>query len=90
MTSTPKRGSMNRTIRRKNKRLTSEADSGCNPRAAIHLFCMECVGNCAAEVEACSSTQCFLWKYRSDTADVLSETDPFIDEALTGLLGDLC
>ena len=49
-------------IRAKYPVLASRAERG--PKAAIRLFCIECMGGSKADAKACATTGCFLWPHR--------------------------
>jgi len=50
-------------IREKHPVMARQAASG-SRRAAIRLFCLDCMGGSPAEVERCGSFECPLWPYR--------------------------
>ena len=37
--------------------------AGNGKRAAIELFCLECISGSAKEAKQCESTGCFLWRH---------------------------
>ena len=54
-------------IRRKKPALAKAADKG-SRKAAIRLFCYECMGGDYAEARNCASRDCPLWSYGAAAA----------------------
>ena len=54
---------LNERIRRRYFGLARRADSG-SRQAAIHLFCLECMGGSSAEARACEVSDCPVWPFR--------------------------
>ena len=53
-----------RDIPRKYQKLYSRATSGKSRKAAIRMFCLECVGYSEYEVSVCTDADCPLYAYR--------------------------
>lgn len=53
-------------IRQKYPGLARKSDGG-NTRAAIRLFCMECMGGQRTMVNNCPTVHCSLWRWRMGT-----------------------
>ncbi|RPJ39801.1 MAG: hypothetical protein EHM35_01455 [Planctomycetaceae bacterium] len=49
-------------IRAKYPALAARAERG--PKAAIRMFCIECMGGQKADAKACRVEACFLWPHR--------------------------
>jgi len=49
-------------VREKYPALAKRAQVG--PKAAIRLFCIECMGGSKADAKACETRGCFLWPHR--------------------------
>lgn len=51
-------------IRKKRPKLGIETDYNNSRKAAIHMFCMICMGGSISEVQECKSQLCPLYQYR--------------------------
>lgn len=49
-------------VRSKYPALAERARTG--PKAAIRLFCIECMGGSRSEARTCQTRDCFLWPHR--------------------------
>lgn len=49
-------------IRAKLPKLAERAKNG--PKAAIRLFCVECMGGSKGDAKRCETRDCFLWPHR--------------------------
>lgn len=57
-------------IRRRHPRKARKADAGRSALTALRLFCLECQSDSAAGVRSCPCDYCFLWPYRTRSADI--------------------
>ena len=55
---------MSRIIPRRYSKLYDKAMKGRSRKAAMHMFCAECVGYVSKEIELCSDEGCPLYPYR--------------------------
>ena len=61
-------------LRVKYRGLDKRERSG-SPRAAIRLFCIECMGGALYAVEGCTATRCPLYRHRSGHRPVTADSD---------------